>query len=52
MVPTKIMIIPQLELSVRLPFAELVHEVYKALKLNISSVNLWPNSTIALDEGG
>lgn len=46
--PIKTMTIPRLELSACLLLAQLVQKCLKALKLNISNVLLWSDSTIAL----
>ncbi|GBN05659.1 hypothetical protein AVEN_2966-1 [Araneus ventricosus] len=47
--PTKIMTILRLELSVCLLLSKLTHKVISALKMQIESVQLWSDSTIALE---
>ncbi|GBN15570.1 hypothetical protein AVEN_55008-1 [Araneus ventricosus] len=46
--PTTIMTIPRLELSACLLLSKLTHKVMSALKMEIESVQLWSDSTIAL----
>ncbi|GBN98193.1 hypothetical protein AVEN_154690-1 [Araneus ventricosus] len=46
--PSKIMTIPRLELSACLLLSKLTHKVISALKMQIESVQLWSDSTIAL----
>ncbi|GBL91112.1 hypothetical protein AVEN_184477-1 [Araneus ventricosus] len=46
--PTKFMTIPRLERSACLLLSKLTHKVISALKMQIESVQLWSDSTIAL----